>query len=166
MDVTIYYLEMLDPAWLRQSKRTVGGLTLEMARQDFFLNRRWYMAVGGDWSWTDRLVWSDERWDAYVSRPGFETWIASVDDKPAGYFELDNRLESGIEIASFGLLPDFVGHGLGGALLKVAVQRAWEKKPSRVWLHTCTLDHPQALVNYQARGFKIYKTETRPYLAS
>ena len=65
-----------------------------------------------------------------------------------------------MEIAYFGLLPQFVGRGLGGALLTATIERAWQLKPRRVWVHTCTLDHPSALANYQARGFRIYKHET------
>ena len=164
MDVTITYLEMLDPARLRPGVRTVRGLTYELAQSgaasDFRINRQWYCEVGRDWTWTDRLVWSDAKWQAYVTQAGFETWIATLDGVPAGYFELDHQPDSGPEIASFGLLREFVGSGLGGPMLTAAIKRAWQKQPPRVWLHTCTLDHPHALANYQARGFEIYKTET------
>jgi GNAT superfamily N-acetyltransferase len=80
---------------------------------------------------------------------------------PAGYFELDHKPHSGVEIAYFGVLPAFLGRGIGGQLLTRAVERAWLLKPARVWLHTCTLDHPNAMANYQARGFRVYQTEER-----
>jgi GNAT superfamily N-acetyltransferase len=95
-----------------------------------------------------------------VNRPELTTYVGYVDDEPVGYFELHHRVDDGVEIAYFGLLPKFIGQGFGGALLTEAVRRAWQLTPPRVWLHTCTLDHPQALANYQARGFEIYKTES------
>ena len=79
---------------------------------------------------------------------------------PAGYFELERQAEGSVEIAYFGLLPQFVGRGLGGALLSAAVERGWEGGARRVWLHTCSLDHAAALPAYQARGFRIFETET------
>jgi GNAT superfamily N-acetyltransferase len=98
--------------------------------------RRLYAAVGASWSWRDRLAW--------VS---------------AGYFELRRSGDSEIELAYFGLMPSFIGRGLGGALLTRAVEEAWSLGARRVWLHTCTLDSPHALPNYRARGFRDYRTE-------
>jgi GNAT superfamily N-acetyltransferase len=86
-----------------------------------------------------------------------------VDVAPAGYFELRRDSDNAIEIAYFGLLPEFVGRGLGKALLSAAATEAWRAGASRVWLHTSSLDHPAALPNYLARGFKVFRTET--YLA-
>ena len=97
------------------------------------------------------MSWSDQRWRDYVERPNLETWLGYLDDEPVGYFELEDEPDSGVEIAYFGLLPAFIGRGLGGALLTDAARRAWQSGPTRVWLHTCTLDHPQALANYLAR---------------
>jgi len=122
------------------------------------VNRSLYIAVGSDWSWRDRLPWDVARWLEYVNRPELETWVARVDDRAAGYFELERQGDA-VEIAYFGLLPAFIGQGLGGALLTRAVHRAFELGASRVWVHTCTLDHPQALANYVARGLRPYKTE-------
>ena len=79
---------------------------------------------------------------------------------PAGYFELARRDAGQVEIAMFGLLPPFIGRGVGGALLTAALRRAWEEGTRRVWLHTESSDHPHALANYQARGMRVYKTET------
>jgi GNAT superfamily N-acetyltransferase len=123
------------------------------------LNRFLYTAVGTGWWWYSRLAWDYSRWWAYLDRPGLETWIASVSGTPAGYFELERQEGGNVELAYFGLLPGFIGQGLGGALLTAAITRAWDMGAGRVWVHTCTLDHPHALSNYQARGFRIFRTE-------
>jgi GNAT superfamily N-acetyltransferase len=123
------------------------------------LNRFLYTAVGAPWWWYTRLPWDYSRWLTYVDRPELETWVAYVSGTPAGYFELERQEGSNVEIAYFGLMPQFIAKGLGGALLSAAVSRAWEMGAARVWVHTCTLDHPQALRNYQARGFKVFRTE-------
>ena len=91
-----------------------------------------------------------------------KTWVAYVSSNPAGYFELETQPEGSVEITSFGLLPSFIGRGLGGYLLTVAVQKAWHMGAARVWLHTCTLDHPNALQNYCARGFRVCRELTIP----
>jgi GNAT superfamily N-acetyltransferase len=123
------------------------------------LNRFLYTAVGGDWYWIDRLGWSYTEWLAYLDRPELETWVATVVGTPVGYYELERQPERDVEIAYFGLLPQFIGQGLGGYLLTCAVRRAWEMRAGRVWVHTCTLDGPAALANYQARGFQVFKEE-------
>jgi GNAT superfamily N-acetyltransferase len=152
---------MLDATGLRPRGCDEPNWQVRRAPRDIEVNRDFYRAVGAAWQWVDRLSWSDERWQAYVDEPGFETWVGYLAENPVGYFELDDQPATGIEIAYFGLLPEFLGRGLGGALLTAAVRRAWQRNPHRVWVHTCTLDHPQALANYLARGFAVYKTETR-----
>jgi GNAT superfamily N-acetyltransferase len=124
------------------------------------LSRFLYTAVGGDWLWTDRLHWPYAEWLAWVMRPGYELWVAYVAATPAGYFELQGLAGEDVELAFFGLLPQFVGCGLGGALLTRAVERSWAKPARRVWLHTSSFDHPVALKNYQARGFRVVRSET------
>ncbi|HEX2036217.1 MAG TPA: GNAT family N-acetyltransferase [Chloroflexota bacterium] len=175
--VTTWYLEMLDPAWLRPpsgaGRSVPAGLTLVRAEVPCpELNRFLYTAVGGDWWWTDRLAWTYERWLAYLDRPALQTWVGYVSGTPAGYFELERQEGAGpgagpeVEIASFGLLPRFIGRGLGGALLTAAVERAWAiggdpgAGVRRVWVHTCSLDGPHALANYRARGFRECRTAT------
>src|SRR5262249_18011951 len=104
-----------------------------------------------------------EQWKEYAAAPELRTFAAYYGDTLAGYYELRCDTEGGVEIAYFGLLPEFIGRGLGGALLTSAVQQAWSRwgriAPSRVWVHTCNRDHPQALANYQARGMLVYKVE-------
>lgn len=123
-----------------------------------------YSAVGVDWQWTGRLRWSAEQWQTWLERPGSETWVAWCRGTPAGYLELDGQADGAVEIAYFGLLPAFIGRGIGGYLLTVAVARAWDlatrwparEATRRVWVHTCNLDGPYALPNYKARGFRVY----------
>ncbi len=98
---------------------------------------------------------------AYLNRPDIETWVAYVSGSRAGYFELERQSEGNVELAYFGLLPGFVGQGVGGELLTTAIARAWDMGAARVWVHTCDLDHPQALPNYQARGFRVFRVEQR-----
>jgi GNAT superfamily N-acetyltransferase len=164
--VTTTYLEQTDPGDLRPARTpdAVDVVRAEIPSPE--LSRFLYTAVGGDWHWIDRLDWSYDRWLAYLERPGVETWVAWLSGTPAGYVELDPQDDGAVEIAYFGLLPAFVGRGLGGHLLTVGTARAWDlasrwprREPTkRVWLHTCTLDGPQALANYQARGFSVYRT--------
>jgi GNAT superfamily N-acetyltransferase len=156
----ITYLEMTSPDQLRPRQSPRGDLTLARIDPPLpELNRFLYTAVGGDWYWIDRLPWTYADWLAYLSRPGVETWLLSAAGVPAGYAELVSEPGGDVEIAYFGLLPAFTGIGLGGHLLTAAVERAWSLPARRVWLHTCTLDHPHALAHYQARGFRVYKQE-------
>ena len=96
-----------------------------------------------------------------IERDELETWVARVGAETAGYFELEWQAGAQVELAYFGLLPGFIGRGLGRELLATAVERAWALRPRRVWVHTCSLDHPSALANYRARGFSVYATEQK-----
>lgn len=159
-EITVWSLEMTSPADFRPSRAAVPGFEVRQARiPSPPLNRFFYTAVGGDWFWIDRLSWTYGQWLAWLDRPELETWIGSLEGTPAGYFELERQHSGNVEIAYFGLLPQFIGQGLGGALLSAAVRRAWEMGASRVWLHTCSLDGPAALPAYQARGFRIFREE-------
>jgi len=154
---------MRSPEDLR-AKRADSRLEVrEQTKRDWRFNRDMYFSVGEQWRWIDKRSWSDEQWKEYASAPELQTFAAYFDNKLAGYYELRDDNEDGIEIAYFGLLPQFIGRGLGGALLTSAIEEAWSRHggiaPSRVWVHTCNRDHPQALANYQARGMMIYKIE-------
>jgi GNAT superfamily N-acetyltransferase len=172
--ITTTSLRQLDPSDLRPAKRPpepasivrVGEPAPEFAR---FL----YTAVGGDWHWTDRLAWTLTQWTDWLRRPGSEIWVAWRGGAPAGYVELAasspaKATGTHAEIAYFGLLPRFIGRGLGGQLLTEGIRRAWtlhERFPELapvdlVWVHTCTLDGPNALRNYTARGFAVYREST------
>lgn len=163
LEVTTYYLEISDPAQLRP-KRVTGRDDLMLMEAKIplpELNRFLYRSVGGDWYWTMRIGWSYEEWARWLSQPGLRTWILYISGTPAGYFELLRHSESEVEIEHFGLIPRFTGEGLGGYLLTQAIETAWAIGGQRVWLHTCTHDHPNALKNYQARGMRIFREETQ-----
>ena len=157
--VTTHHLELTDPAALQPARPAVVAYDLVQAEVPTpELNRFLYASVGADWGWYERLSWSYQRWMEYLDRDEVVTWIAYVQGTPAGYFELESQPESTVEVAYFGLMPRFIGTGLGGALLTDAVNAAWARGAKRVWLHTCSLDHPSALGNYQARGFRVFET--------
>lgn len=155
--LVVYHLEMTDPSQLVPCRSACPPFTL--ARVEIpcpALNRFLYATVGGDWYWVDQLGWSYADWQRFVERDNLETWLAYVSGTPAGYFELELQERGDVQIRHFGLLPQFIGQGLGGALLVAAVRRAWARDACRVWLHTCSLDHPSALPAYLARGFRLY----------
>ena len=156
------YLEMLAPAALRPSQTVPEELLLlrsSLPSPEF--GRFLYSAIGGDWYWRERLAWTYTQWLQWLSRPEVETWVAHERGTPIGYFELELQHDTAVELKYFGLLARCAGRGLGGYLLTQAVDRAWHMNPGvrRVWVHTCTLDHPSALHNYLARGFSVYQEE-------
>jgi GNAT superfamily N-acetyltransferase len=160
MRATRTYLEMRDPAALRPSPMPADDVRIERVHRcpaSFY--RYLYAAVGGDYKWVDRLTWGEDQVLEHVAREDIEIWLLSSGGAPAGYFELQRYASGSCEIAYFGLLPDVLGRGLGGWLLTEAVRAAWSLGPTRVWLHTSSLDHPAALANYRARGFEIVRTE-------
>ena len=159
--VTTWYLEQtslgdLNPAPPRRADAGVALVRPIMPE----LNRFFYTAVGGDWYWIDRLGWTYTDWMKWLDRPEVETWVVHAGGIPAGYFELEAQAGDSVEISYFGLLPAFVGKGLGGYALTAAARRAWERGARRVWVHTCSLDHPAAHPNYLARGFRVYHQES------
>ena len=128
---------------------------------DFQLNKFFYKQIGQNHHWFDRLVWDDKKWINYVSNPNVFTFVLKNNENIAGFFELiyhKNKLE--IEIAYFGLLKDFMAKKLGGYMLTEAIKISFSYKVKRVWVHTCSLDHKNALNNYLARGMKIFNIET------
>ena len=126
------------------------------------LNRFFYAAVGGQWFWLDRRPWTLAQWESQLADPNrVETWILAVGGVPAGYVELERRGGDLVEIAYLGLLRQFTGAGLGAHLLSSACARALGMEARAVIVNTCNLDHPKALANYRARGFRPVRTETR-----
>jgi GNAT superfamily N-acetyltransferase len=152
------YLEMRSPEQLRP-KCADARFQIREEKGDWHFNRDLYFAVGEQWHWIDKRPWTDEQWKEHVAAPELRTFAAYYNDTLAGSYELRRDAEGGVEIAYFGLLPKFIGRGLGGALLTSAIEEAWLMSPNRVWVHTCNRDHPQALANYQARGMIVYKIE-------
>ena len=156
VQVTTWFLQMTDPG--RLAPRPDPHPELQVLRAELpspELSRFLYTAVGADWYWTERLRWTWDRWMQWLDRPEVQTWVAYVNGTPAGFFELEHAGDA-VEIASFGLVPAFIGRGIGTRLLDFALRRAWELSPRRVWVHTCSLDGPAALRTYQGRGLEIY----------
>jgi GNAT superfamily N-acetyltransferase len=152
---------MTDPSALEEAPAPGPGVSVH--REENAAPGLWrllYTEVGRDYHWVDRLEWTDDQIRAYLADPALELWVLTVAGETAGYFELSKKPDEAVEIAYFGLLPAFVGRGLGKFLLTQAVQRAWARGAARVWLHTSSLDHLSALPNYLARGFSIWKQET------
>lgn len=160
LDVTRTYLEMRSPADLVDARSSPADAAIRQVRfcpAAFF--RYLYAEVGRPYRWTDRLSWSDAQVRGYLDRGDVTLHVLYLDGAPAGYFELRRHPDRSIEVAYFGLMGDYIGRGLGGWLLAQATRAAWAEKPERVWLHTCTLDHPHALPNYLRRGFQVVRKE-------
>ena len=120
-----------------------------------------YDAVGRDYDWTSRKKLSDAELAALLNDPRLEVHVLMADGVPAGFAELDRRTEGEIELVQFGLMPAFIGQGLGRYLIHWVIDKAWSYGPRRFWLHTCTKDHPAALPNYLKAGFTVYKEEVK-----
>jgi GNAT superfamily N-acetyltransferase len=155
------YLEMRCPDQLWPKRADADFQVCEVKERDWRFNRDLYFLVGQRWDWIDKRPWTPDQWKEYATAPELWTFAGYFEDALAGYYELRRDAEGGIEIAYFGLLPEFIGRGFGGALLTSAIEEAWRisPKPTRVWVHTCNRDHPQALANYQASGMVVYKLE-------
>ena len=137
-----YYLELLDPI-------------------NFQLNKFFYKNVGKNHQWIDRLIWTDQQWSNYTSDNKVKTYILKNKDDLAGYFELiSHKDKKEVEIAYLGLLEEYYNKKLGSYLLSSAIRNSFSDKINRVWVHTCSLDHQNALNNYLSRGMKIFKKET------
>lgn len=164
LEVTVTHLEMRQrPRKTRMPPAGDRKLALLRAEQPpLHFYRYLYETVGKPWLWYERRVMSDDALAAIVHDPRVEIRVLYVDGCPAGFVELDARRLPDIELAYCGLVPEFIGQGLGLYLIDAAVERAWayEPQPERVWVHTCTLDHPRALLAYQHAGFQPYATET------
>ena len=134
----------------------------KLKSENFEINKFFYKNVGKKHRWTDRLIWEDDHWIKYTTDSKVETYILKVAGELAGYFELILHSDlKEIEIAYLGLLEEYHEKKLGGFLLSSAIKKCFEKNEiKRVWVHTCTLDHKNALKNYLARGMKIFKVET------
>ena len=161
VQVTRTYLEMASPAELRATAAPDPAPRIERIGEcpiSFF--RYLYAEVGRAFHWTDRLGWTDAMIESHLASPAISLWLLIWQAAPAGYFELRQHGDGSVEIAYFGLLPDYIGRGWGKFLLAEAVRAAWGLTPTRVWLHTCTLDHPAALPNYVQRGFRPVREES------
>lgn len=124
------------------------------------LSQFMFRTVGGPWRWFSRLSWNYQQWLDYLTQQQVRTWLLWVKGTPAGYIELLKHADQSVEIKFFGLVPQFIGRGLGLKLAQAAVMQAAQWQAAKIWLHTCSADHPSALKNYQHAGFSITHTET------
>ena len=156
------YLEINSITDLKESNIVKDGYSVQLVDPvDFQLNKFFYKNVGKNHHWVDRLIWTEKQWIDYVSNKKVETYILKEKDELIGYFELNiHHDENEIEIAYLGLLEEYINQKLGSYLLSSAIKYSFLKSPKRVWVHTCSLDHKNALDNYISRGMKIFKKET------
>ena len=156
------YLEINSIQDLNKVIEPEGDYSLDLLDPiNFQLNKFFYKNIGKKHKWIDRLVWTETQWIDYVSNKNVKTYIFKFKEDLAGFFELILHSEKKeVEIAYFGLLEEFQNKKLGSYLLSQAIQKSFKENIKRVWVHTCSLDHKNALNNYIARGMKIFKTET------
>ena len=156
------YLEINSIKELNNSKKHTEHCNLQLIDPpDFQINKFFYKQIGKDHRWIDRLVWDDQKWIKYLESSKVKTYILQDKEDLIGYCEQIFHFEKrNCEIAYFGILKEYFGKKYGGFLLSKSLENCFIKGIERVWLHTCSLDHEFALKNYQARGMKIYKSET------
>lgn len=157
--VTVCYLEML-----AHSRRSVmppqeNMEVVHIANPTVPYYRSLYNAIGEPYRWLSRRKMTDEQLAAVLSNPQMEMHVLHVGGIAAGFAELDRRHPDEIELVQFGLIPEFIGRGFGKWFLQWTIDKAWSYHPSRLWLHTCTLDHPAALPNYLKAGFVPFKEQ-------
>ena len=161
IEVVVTYLEMSERPTRAPAPHPPGKIALmRLDRPTVSFYRYLYNTVGADWLWYERRILDDDALRRVIHDPAVEIFVLYVHGTPAGYVELDRRHREQVEIAYFGLIPEFLGRGFGQYLLDWAVDEAWGKEPERVWLHTCNFDHPRAIASYQRSGFVPFKQET------
>ena len=156
------YLEINSIKDLKDSSNVAERFFIQHIKTpDFQINKFFYKNVGKNHNWVDRLVWTEKQWIDYVSDQNVKTYILKDKNEFAGYFELIlHNDKNEIEIAYLGLLEEYINQKIGSYLLSLAIKKSFFEKVKRVWVHTCSLDHKNALNNYVARGMKVFKKET------
>ena len=156
------YLEIHSINELNVSKKIFKNYSIQIVEpDDFQLNKFFYKNVGKNHHWVDRLSWTDKQWVEYTSNKNVKTYILKDKNELAGYFELIlHKDKNEVEIAYLGLLEEYHNKKLGSYLLSSAIKESFSDKTKRVWVHTCSLDHKNALRNYLSRGMKVFKKET------
>tara|TARA_B100001057_G_scaffold459723_1_gene510131 strand:+ start:733 stop:1236 length:504 start_codon:yes stop_codon:yes gene_type:complete len=161
-EINRYYLEINSTEEIKE----IGNLSpefkiLNLKPPNFQLNKFFYKNIGKKHRWTDRLIWTDLQWIDYVQDKKNDTFVLKKDTDMVGYFELIHHQNTNeVEIAYLGLLEEYINKKLGSHLLYIALKKSFLKSPKRVWVHTCSLDHKNALNNYLSRGMKVFKQET------
>lgn len=166
IETVVTYLEMTTPPERAATPPPCPHLEVRRAHAPMLSFYRYlYDAVGREWTWTERKLLADEQLRAIIEHPEVEVNVLWRAGTPAGYVELDCRRFPEAQIAYFGLVPAFVGRGLGRYLLDWAIFDAWRRGPRRLWVHTCDLDHPRALPLYRSLGFRPYRTRREPVVS-
>jgi GNAT superfamily N-acetyltransferase len=129
--------------------------------KDININKFFYRQIGKDHFWRDRLLWSDKEWQKYVKNINLETGVMKLEGELVGFFEQEfHKKNNEVELIQMGILKEHQGKKFGSFLLEYILKKAFNKNAERVWVHTCSLDHKNALDNYLSKGFKIFKEET------
>ena len=159
------FLEIRSSQDIKIGKKPDNNLSLNLIDlKDFQLNKFFYKQIGKKYNWKDRLIWTDKNWIDFISSKNLKTYVLKNNQDLVGYFELILHFEANeVEIAYLGLLAEYQNRKLGSFILSAAIKNSFLKKPKRVWVHTCSLDHKNALNNYISRGMKVFKTETILY---
>ena len=161
IETLVTYLEMTEPPVGAPLPAPRAGVEVRRAlRSTIGFYRYLYDAIGKDWTWYERKLLGDAELAAIIGDANVEVNVLWVEGVPAGLAELDFRERPDVELAYFGVLPEFIGQGYGRWLLDWAVHHVWRSRPRRLWVHTCDLDHPHALPVYQKAGFRIYDRQT------
>ena len=155
------YLEIHSLEDLNQGSKPSDDYSLNLLDPvNFQLNKFFYKNIGNKHKWVDRLTWTEKQWIDYVSSTNVKTYVLKCKNDLVGFFELINHQEKKeVEIAYLGILKEYQNKKLGSYLLSEAIKVSFKNEINRVWVHTCTLDHENALNNYMMRGMKIFKTE-------
>ena len=155
------YLEINSLEDLNQGSKPSDDYSLNLLEPtNFQLNKFFYKNIGNKHNWVDRLIWTEEKWIDYVSNKNVKTYVLKSKNDLVGFFELIHHQEKKeVEIAYLGILEEYHNKKLGSYLLTEAIKISFKNKINRVWAHTCSLDHKNALNNYMIRGMKIFKTE-------
>ena len=161
MNVQRFFLDMNSKMDLVPAECGIAGLAIEESgKSDPQYCKFLYQKIGEDFHWKDRLAWSIEQWGDYLSKKNLKFFIAKIGNNVAGFYEyLHHDEKKEVELTYMGIFKEYFGKKLGGYLLTHALRSGWSHQPSRIWVHTCTLDHPNALRNYIARGMSIFKKE-------
>jgi ribosomal protein S18 acetylase RimI-like enzyme len=167
-DEMITNLEMTSPSQLVPGRSPEGRLEIrEVGRAEVPVVRSIDVRIGEPLGWTGRTSWTDAEWEEELARPGFHAWIAQADGEVVGLVELEAEPDGDVEIVVFGLVPECIGQGLGAELLTIATRLGWEitspqgNATRRVWVQTSSRDHPNALSNYEHRGFRAFSNRKR-----
>ena len=149
-------LEMLAPPELRRGRADVPWVLRRVAAPGVDWYRELFARIGAEWLWFSRLAMPTASLEAILGDPAVEVYALSSEGRDEGLLELDFRAPGECELAFFGLTPAMLGQGAGRWLMNRALEFAWAHPIERFWVHTCTLDHPDALSFYLRSGFRAY----------